>query len=276
MLTDQEKSEQIERYLSGEMPETERLAFESALQDDPALAETLTLHRAMRQSLGNRQRRHLLDALADVVEQEDLKSPTLTLKSFSFFRMAAAAAVLVLVAAVGVWMYFQSRIELPIVAEQPASQTPAAPDTAQTATPPAPADKQAEPGRLAMSDRRAFAPNPALDPLVGTLVRGGKADLSVTQPENDAILPLLDGHINFRLDGKAGDGTALTLQIYNNLEADFAAGKVVYRSDIPIRDHVIAWETKIKVSPGRYYAVLSLPSEEEPVAVLRFFAGSRK
>lgn len=276
MPTDQEKSEQIERYLTGEMPETERRAFETTLQNDPALAEMIALHRAMRQSLGNRQRRHLLDALADVVQQEELKRPPLTLKSFSPFRMAAAAAVLVLVAAVGVWMYFKPRVELPIVAEQPASQPPAAPDTAQTATPPAPADKPAEPGRLAMTDRRAFAPNPALDPLVGTLVRGGSTEVSVTQPENDAILPLLNGQINFRLDGIAGNGTALTLRIYNNLEADFVAGKAVYDTDVLIRDHVFTLKTRIKMPPGRYYTVLSMPGEEEPVAVLRFFVGSRK
>ncbi|HRI59138.1 MAG TPA: hypothetical protein PK228_05435 [Saprospiraceae bacterium] len=276
MPTDQERYEQIERYLAGEMPETERQAFEAALQDDPALAETLALHRAMRESLGNRQRRHLFDALADVVEQEEHKRSTLTLKRFSSFRLAAAAAVLVLVAAVGVWTYFQPQVEPPVVAEQPASPPPIAPDTAQTTTPPAPAEKPAAPGRLALTDRRAFAPNPALDPLAGTLVRGGSADVSVTQPENDAILPLLNGQINFRLEGKSGDDTALTLFIYNNLEADFAAGKAVYHTDIPIRDHVFTLETRITMPPGRYYAVLSAPGEEEPLAVLRFFAGSRK
>jgi len=275
MLTDQEKSEQIERYLAGEMPGPERQAFEAVLRDDPALSEMLALHRAMAGSLGNRQRRQLLDALADVVEQAENKRPAAMRVWLSPFRMAAAAAVLVLVAAVGAWFYLQPRVEPPAVAEQPAPRPLPGPDSVQPTAPHTPAGRAPDPGPLAAADRRAFAPNRALDPMAGTQVRGGNAELSIAQPEPDALLPLRNGKIDFHLKGRAAEMTTLVLHIYNNSEADFAAGKFVFSADLSVQGQVFTYNTKIKLAPGRYYVVLSAPDEEEPLAVLRFFAGSR-
>ncbi len=277
MPTDQERYEQIERYLAGEMPETERSAFEAALQENPALAETLVLHRALGHSLGNPKRRRLLDALADVAEQEERKKPAGILKRLPAFRLAAAAAVLLLVTAAGVWWYLRPAAESPSIAgQQPPARHQPVPDPARTVRPPAPAVRPAEPGPLASADRKAFEPNRALDPMAGTFVRGGSAALRVTQPENDAVFPLRNGNIHFALDGQIPDEPALTLHIYNNREADFAAGKFLYHADLPVRDQVFTWKSTLRLAPGRYYAVLSVPGEEEPVAVLRFFAGGRK
>lgn len=275
MPTDQEKYEQIERYLDGSMPPAEREAFEAALQQDKSLGDDLTLHRALHRSLGNRQRRELLDALADTVEEEAQPRPALAGRWLSPFRLAAAAAVLALLAAVGVWIYQPSPDEPPAVAEQPvAPPLPTLPhDSTPASTPPA--GKPEKPGQLAMSDRRAFEPNRALDPLVGAMVRGDNASVRILKPGNDAVLPLQNGNADFALAGKAAEMTALSLRIYNNREADFAAGKTVFQTDISVTDSVFTLNKSLKLTPGRYYAVLSAPGEEEPLVVLRFYAGQR-
>lgn len=275
MPTDQEKYEQIERYLDGSMTPAEREAFEANLQQDKSLADEVSLHRALHRSLGNRQRRQLLDALADTAEQESQIRPPLIRQWLSPFRVAAAAAVLALVAAVGVWIYRHAPGESPAVAEQPV--VPPLP-TPPVDSPPAPAPltgKQEKPGQLALADRRAFEPNRALDPLVGTMVRGDNATISILKPGNDTVLPMKNGNIDFALAGKAAEMTALNLRIYNNREADFAAGKTVFQADISVDNRAFSLEKKLKLSPGRYYAVLSAPGEEEPLVVLRFYAGQK-
>lgn len=281
MHTDQERSEQIERYLGGEMPGAERTAFEAALASDPALADALALHRALRESLGHARRRQLLDALTDVAAEAAASehAAPLTVRWFAPYRMAAAAAVLVLIAAVGLWWYTQPpRTEQPLAAG-PSTTPPAPTPKTETTLPsptPAPAPSR-EPERLALADRAAFAPNPALDPMVGTYVRGGgDGDLRVNQPLNDAVLPLRNGGARFALEGSAAGANALTLRIYNNREADFAAGQPVFSTEVPVHDSLFSWKSALRLTPGRYYAVLTMPGEEEPLLVLRFFAGRKE
>lgn len=276
MPTDQEKFEQIERYLAGEMPEMEHTAFETALQQDPALAESLALHGALRQSLGNRQRRQLLDALADVVEQEAQKRPVGILKMLPPFQLAAAAAVLVLVAAVGAWWYLRPQAESPVVAERPSVPAQPGTDSARPVAPGAPATRPTPAGPLASADRRNLAANRALDPLAGTLMRGGNSNLTVSAPRNDAVLPLRNGKVYFHLEGHAGEMTTVALRIYNNSEADFAAGKFVYGADLPVENSIFICKNSLRLVPGRYYVVLTAPGEEEPLSVTRFFVGIRK
>ena len=272
MATEQERYEQIERYLAGEMPETERTAFETALQQDSALAETLVLHRSMQQSLGNPRRRQLLNTLSDVVEHEEKRPPVMTLE-WSWRRWLTAAAVLAMLAVVGTWQYMRHKSNISNLAEQTTSILQPSPDSGQTATPTLPPARPPESNRLALTRRADFAPNPALEPLVGTFVRGGNARLTVTQPANHTVFHFANGKINFELAGKSDDTTTVILRIFNNREADFAAGKSVYQKEIPVNDSVFAWKTTLKLPPGRYYALLSSSGEEEPEAVLCFFAG---
>ena len=277
MQTDQELSEHIERDLAGELPEAERLAFESALAADPALAETVALHRALRHSLGNPRRRQLLDALADVSAEAETARPALTVRWFSPYRMAAAAAVLVLIAAVGAWFYLRPvDTETPLAAEHPTlPPAPEAKDKPAATPPPAEAPKP-EPERLALADRAAFTPNRALDPMAGTFIRGGNGSVEVTNPLNDAVLLPRNGKVAFALEGRAGEAAALTLQVYNNREADFAAGKPVFSAEIPVQDSLFSWTSALRLTPGRYYAVLTAAGEEEPEVVQRFFVGRKE
>ena len=277
MRSSQEISEQIERYLAGAMPAAERQDFETALENDPALADALALHRALQHSLGNARRRQLLDALADVAAEAETVRPALTVRWFSPYRMAAAAAVLVLVAAVGAWFYLRPvDTGTPLVAERPAPPTAPEPKDKPAATPPPAEAPKPEPDRLALADRAAFTPNPALDPMAGTFIRGGNGSVEVTKPQNDAVLPVRNGKIAFTLEGSAGESAALTLQVYNNREADFAAGKPVFSAEIPVQDSVFSWSSALRLTPGRYYVVLTVVGEEEPAMVRRFFVGRKE
>ena len=275
MASNQEQLEQIERYLAGEMPEAERQTFEETLTGNPALAEALALHQALQHSLGNRQRRRLLDALADVAQQEDNKQSTLRLSWLSPSRLAAAAALVALVAAVGAWFYFRPIVEQATLVEQPSIPPAAAADSIQVVVPPSPIEQKPAPAPIASADRRAFAPNRALDPLAGALLRGGNEGALVLNLKNDAVFPIRNGKIDFALTGTADGMSALSLHIYNNSEADFAAGKPVYEYEIPLNDQAFSWEAALELAPGRYYAVLVAPGEEEPVLVVRFYVGSR-
>lgn len=275
MTTEQERYEEIERYLAGEMPETERAAFETALQQNPALAETLALHRSLQQSIGNPRRRQLLNTLSDVVKQEENIPPVMILK-WSWKRWLAAAAVLAILAVVGTWQYMQHKSNISNLAEQAVPIPQPSPDSGQTAAPTQPPARPPESNRLALTRRTDFEPNPALEPLVGTFVRGGNARLTVTQPANHTVFHFANGKINFELAGKSDDTDTVILRIFNNREADFAAGKSVYQKEISVNDSVFAWKTTLKLPPGRYYILLSLPGEEEPETVLCFFAGKNE
>ena len=280
MPTAQEKFEQIERYLAGELPEAERNAFEAALQQDAALAEEVALQRALRQSLGNPRRRQLLDALSEVAEQPEQRQP-LALSWVAGFRWAAAAAALLALAAVSTWWYQQQRPDAPPVAQHTTPPPPAAPNAGQTGvqaptqTTPAPVtpavSQEPAPDRLALADRAAFAANPALDPMAGTFVRGGDQGVSLAVPKNDAVFKQKNGRIQLALSGKSTDLTALELRIFNNREADFAAGKSLYRFELPVQDQAFSLNKSLQLAPGRYYAVWYAPGDEEPVGVLRFF-----
>lgn len=266
MPTDRDTSEQIERYLAGEMPEPERAAFETALQHDPGLAQALALEKALRHSLGNRQRRQLLDALSETVAGEE-KRPDFWVSWRTPARLAAAAAVALLLTAGGLWWY--TRQSAPTQAPL-AEQTTPAPPVSETVAPPPSAPPPRASERLAAADRRAFAPNPALDPLVGTMVRAGNAGITVSSPQNDAALPLHNNRVAFVLAGQTADLNALTLRIFNNREADFIAGKPVFSSDIPVENGAFSLKKNLDLPPGRYYVVLSPPGDEEPLTVQRF------
>ncbi len=273
MQRHQEVTEQIERYLSGAMAGAERQAFEASMDENPGLAEEVALQKALQQSLGNPRRRQMLDALTDVVEQEKRRTPTLRLHWSSKRWLAAAAAAAVLLAAIGTWQYLQQDTETLPLAEQPAPQPQ--PDAKRDITPPPPnpVPPGPEPARRALASRRAFAPNPALDPLVGTLVRGGNAEVSVTRPANDAQFTLKNGRIRFEMAGGSPALPEVTLLIYNNRETDFAAGKPVHEARISVQGQVFRWGKTLRLDPGRYYAVVSAPDDEEPLVVLRFYAG---
>jgi hypothetical protein len=275
MPTDKNTTEQIERFLSGEMSGAERENFEAALKQDPALAESLGLHRDLQTSLGNRERRQLLDALSEVVAQEEEKPWGLTVQWRSYARIAAAATIL-LAAAVGFWFYSQPAEDTPALVESPVNQTKpelVSPQPAPVFESPSTSPRDPEP--LASADRRAFTPNRSLDPLVGTMVRGGGANLSVSAPQNDAILPIRNGKVVFNLEGQASDRLTLALQIFNNKEADFAAGKTMYTADVPVNADAFVLKETMSLKPGVYYAVLSAPDDGEPLLVLRFYAGGK-
>ncbi len=265
---DQEVYEQIERYLSGGMEAEERRAFEADMQRDTALADAVSLQSALRRSLGNPARRQLLDALDDVVRNEPVVVSRPALRLLTPARIAVAASLLLLISA-GLW-WWSRRPELPApVAQTPVPAVPA--PTVPQQPPVLPVDSPAPEKRLALADPAAFRPSPALDPLAGTQLRGAGHVPLVQQPQNDANFNLKDGVFTFTMQGKANGQAAMNLQIFNNRERDFIAGKTVFHSELSIRQDAFLLKKALRLSPGRYYAVLTAAGEEEPLAVVRFF-----
>jgi anti-sigma factor RsiW len=272
MPTEQDQYEQIERYLSGQMTGAELEAFEAALRKTPALAEAFALHQAMEGSLGNPRRRQLLDALHDVVEAPAGPAPGRGI----WLWVAAAALVLLLLLFVGRWWK-----PAPPAGPPPAAQEQPSPTRPETPAPEQPVAGEAdsprpETPRIAAANPANFAPNRALDPLAGTLVRGAGDPLEIRSPAADRNFRRQNGQVGLAVEGRAPGRTALLLQIFNNREADFLAGKSVFRTEVPVQEGNFSWVKALRLAPGRYYVVLTEPGEEEPAAVARFYVEKGK
>lgn len=274
MASNQEQIIKADLYLAGAMTEAEKRIFEHELAQNPELAETLALLRSMEQSLGNPNRRRLLDALTDVVK-EDTSRPQGNLngswkKRFAFIALA-------LIAILTVWFYLRHEVQTPSSApsQSPYPAQPPVRDSVPGLAPPTKEDTNLKPRPIAALDPASFTPNPALDPLAGVHVRGTGSALQITKPVTNEILPLTDGNINFKLRGSAGDETALYLRIYNNLETDFIAGKPVFQTDIAVSDFRFTFDKTLKLKPGRYYAAIYQPGEEEALTIQRFYVKPR-
>jgi len=100
--TDDVKYDLIEKYLAGEMSETERGDFENQLNSDSSLREELNLHRQVSETLKGEKVHQLRDVLKDVDKKWQAPSEEKEAKVIGFpFRkmLSIAAAILVLVVA---------------------------------------------------------------------------------------------------------------------------------------------------------------------------------
>jgi hypothetical protein len=271
MPTEQDQYEQIERYLSRQMTGPELEAFDAALRETPALAEAVALHQAMERSLGDPRRRQLLEALHDVVEPPAGPAP-----GRGIWPWVAAAVLLLLLLLVGRWWKPTASSGPPPAAQQQPS--PTRPEMPAPEQPVAGAvdSPRPEPPRIAAADPAEFAPNRALDPLAGTLVRGDGGPLEIRSPAADRNFRRNKGLVSLTVEGRAPDRTALLLQIFNNREADFLAGKSVFQTEVPVQEGDFSWRKALRLAPGRYYVVLTEPGEEEPAAVARFYVEKGK
>jgi hypothetical protein len=274
MASNQEHLIKAELYLSGEMTEAEKHAFEIELTQNPELAETLALLRNMGQSLGNPKRRHLLDALAEVVEKEHSQSPGNSTNLWKSRIVYGSLALIVLLVA---WFYLRPSIQIPESGQSPDPNPIQAPlpDTVPGSAPPSDDDTQRKPEPIAALDPAAFAPHPALDPLAGVHLRGSGSALQIKQPAINETFYATAGIINFIFEGSIGDEKALYLRIYNNKEVDFIANKPVFQTDMAISNSRFALKKKLKLKPGLYYIAIYQPGEEEALAIQRFYVKPR-
>ena len=102
---DDQRQQQIERYLDGQLPDGERASFEASLANDPALAEAVELERAARavvKAAGREKLRQRLDGFERAWEKERPKVRTIP---FVRRRLLAVAAVLLAMAAAAIWLF---------------------------------------------------------------------------------------------------------------------------------------------------------------------------
>lgn len=270
MSVRQQLNEQIERYAAGEMPSLERTAFEQQLQTDADLATSLQIHQSMQAAIGDPDRRRLLDVLYEL-EAPALAPETPMVRRGSFrFWMALAAAFLLLISGGLWWFYSQPIPQVPMAKQEPAGKeapTTLPPDHID-GTPMKPVPEQKQIAALNPAD---FKPNPALDPMVGTQVRGNTAVPEVLAPLNDTNYTLQDGQIAIVLKGNLSDAASLQARIFNNRATDFTAEKALQSFEVPVSNGKFNLKKTFSLKPGRYYILFYGTGEEEPSAVVRFF-----
>lgn len=266
----QQLDEQIERYAASEMSSLERAAFEQQLETDADLEAALQAHRSMQAAIGDPDRRRLLDVLSEL-EAPPLALGTSATRSAFFRFWAASALVFAILISAGFWWFYRNAMlpkpvpqKGPAEKEKPIKLTPDSVDDMPAK--PIPVQKQ-----IAALNPADFKPNPALDPMVGTQVRGNNAIPEVLAPQNDANYVLQDGQFVVVLKGNVSDAALLEARVFNNKATDFTAAKALQTFVVPVSNGKFNLKKALSLKPGRYYILFYGTGEEEPAAVIRFF-----
>lgn len=265
-----DESELIERYLSDNLAEEEQTLFEKRLSEDPELREMVNLHRLLFRELGDEQQLRLLKSLNEITEKPYNNIFRRTIKQ------VIVAISLLLACAWGIQYFMGSRsghspnrnvAPKPVIPDMaPAIDTPKA-----TPAPP-----------IASLNPADFRPNPSLEGLVGTSIRGDESlRASFAKPEPTTRLLSRTGTVRVAIKGSilttdriVGDKD-FTLLVYSNREADFNAGKYLFSTQSVINpvstdEFTFSASPAIKLKPGLYYIVLTETGFNEPVAVTNF------
>lgn len=95
--------EQIEQYLSGQMPPEERTTFEQALENDPILAERVAIERALLKTLQEEDVRSFRTSLQKALESYQGKKTVPKGMSPVYKSVSIAASLLVLITVIWWW-----------------------------------------------------------------------------------------------------------------------------------------------------------------------------
>lgn len=103
-----DQSEQLQKYLEGEMGEAEQLAFESQIRANPELAERVQMHRMLEEALGSKKEMQVEADLRSIMEEaaegngieensDSDPKPNRSRKLWTYFSSAAAVILLLVV-----------------------------------------------------------------------------------------------------------------------------------------------------------------------------------
>lgn len=200
--------ELIERYLDGDLSETEQEDVEHLLATDAGFRAELELQRAMQEHLGDPGQLRLRAALANMWTEMTIKQPVPDQNSspgFTVWRRFASLAAAVLILLVAGWWWWNSSPEAP---EQPvAEKSESSPQEQINATTPEaefrpeientkigpetavpnPIERKPERQPVAMADPAYFAPNPTLEARIGGMRGDNPVNVELQRPMPDAV-----------------------------------------------------------------------------------------
>jgi hypothetical protein len=268
-MKNMEESELIERYIANDLTEEERMLFEIRLSADDNLRELFRIHQLVDQELGDEKQLKLLNDLNDITSKPYNKG-------LSRVAKGAVAVVCLLVSA---WC-------VRYMLTPPGTQTPVPESVPQPAEPLLPAKRDsatiAPNSPIAALNSSDFRPNPSLDGLIGTAVRGnGSIEASFVKPVPNTRLLTQSGYARLSTEGffRINDETAkqddIRLLVFSNRDTDFSAGKSLLSMNPVIKkdsndDFLFSASVSTRLKPGLYYIVLTEAGFNEPITVTSF------
>lgn len=106
----QQEFEAIERYLQGNMPETERTAFEESLAEDKDFQRTVENYRNLIEGIESTSLKYAMDRFHDEMETSDSAGESNPKKNYPFVKYLIAASVLL---AIGLTSWFVATRQSP-------------------------------------------------------------------------------------------------------------------------------------------------------------------
>ncbi|MBK8555852.1 MAG: hypothetical protein IPL65_08795 [Lewinellaceae bacterium] len=164
--------ENIEAYLDGNLPATERVLFEQQMAEDAAFAAEVALHRKLQSALGDQQKMAFRQQLTDIAAE--FSGPTDPGPGAINPRYWWAAAVIILIAALSWWLWPSSSSnqdttgQTPPAIDQPTLDTTTTSPAVDTITAQQPVKKQVPAPVNKPNPQAAFEPNPTLEKLTQT------------------------------------------------------------------------------------------------------------
>ncbi|HRO48344.1 tetratricopeptide repeat protein [Agriterribacter sp.] len=116
---------QIERYLSGDMPSEEKLGFEASIESNKELFDLLQIYRTIDAEMHNTEKYSSHEAaLRSTLQKLNAayfrsEAPVIRMNSRKqWYRVAMSAAAVLVLALAGYFLFFQSRADLPQLADR--------------------------------------------------------------------------------------------------------------------------------------------------------------
>jgi hypothetical protein len=263
-MTTKQLNELIERYLEGDLPETEQQAFEQRLETDAGLRAAVELQRQLQKHLGNPAELRLRKALTDMwSEKANEKTSTGARKALSFQLLrpylAVAASIALLIAA---WWWMQpstppqdqsTAIEqnnpAPVLEPEPHIEAPVSPEENKARRP------------IARLNPEDFKPNPALELRIGD-IRGDGA-LELNSPVQDTTVKSKTGKFSLAFRGvmnadTLADTQSLRLFVYTNRPEAWEKKRPLADLPFPLTSagpgkYLIDFTQQLSLNPGLYY-----------------------
>lgn len=292
---DKNKRQQtIEQYLRNELPASDREDFERSMSTDPALSSDVRLHQMLLEEFGDREKQDFineLDALGDRYFGPDEAPP----KKGRNRRLFLGIALLVMAGIGLLWLLSpapapeedqpESEIFVPpspvedgsAPIKLPEEQTPTDEPATAPQEPTAPQPERT-PRPIAQADPADLTPNPYLEDLINSNLRGNELQFSEVEARLNAGRFRLEGQVQKR----PADEDRLAIFLYSNKEQDFLDGNPLARltldlEPVPTAEEArnaageilqtfrFAVEEKASWKPGLYYYFIARESDAEPL-----------
>ena len=245
--------EEIESYLDGSLDEQTRLAFETELQRNPALAAELALRRELETLLASGPENALRENLNILGERYKNTPGTPNTR-----WMWLIASLLILV--IAVWVLLRQ-------GEKPAQQQVTPPVTQPVDTVKHELKThETMPQKETRTEPIAgnFKPNAALESMIGSQLRDGGFKFRIVQPSANASLVAKNGSLTLQISGRIDGADKLEdrfqLKLFSNKKADFEADRALF--SIPLtfshEDGHFSFQVlkKMKLASGLYYYLI--------------------